>query len=379
MDPQGRTWQVRQTTLEIDLGHLEQNYLKLLKRAGGADMLVLLKCDAYGHSHVGVATALEKLPASAKLHGFGVANVEEGIELRRAGVKKPIYVLSGIQKYTVELHQCLETCDLVPVISSLRVLRELSRVLRELGTTRSVHLKFNSGMNRLGIDASETAECLKVLRATPSIDVQGLMSHFAAGEKPRSALTREQVQRFQSVVAEFVAQGIKPRFRHMANSSGLATKAFPEGNLVRVGLHLYGADDSALQPVARWTAQVYQVREIKKGETVGYGPNFRAKKKMRMAVLGVGYGDGYRRAYSNSAEVLVRGKRCRVIGSVSMDLTAIDVTKVPGITADDRAVLLGKDGSERITAGELAQHAGSISWEVLTGISARVPRVFLHG
>ncbi|MGZ3695699.1 MAG: alanine racemase [Bdellovibrionota bacterium] len=379
MDPQGRTWQVRQTTLEVDLGLLEKNYRILQKRAGPAEMLVLLKSDAYGHSHRGVAAALEKLPADARLHGFGVANVEEGIELRRAGVTRPIYVLSGIQQYNQELHRCLQTCDLVPVISSLHVLRQLSQTLRNDPSTRSVHLKFNTGMNRLGIDVYEVAECLKILKASPGIDVQGLMSHFAAGEKAKLPQTKSQVKQFEKILADFSAAGIQPRFRHMANSSGLATSAYTSGNLVRVGLHLYGADDAELIPVARWTAQVYQVRDLKKGDPVGYGPHFRAKKKMKMAILGVGYGDGYRRAFSNKAEVLVRGKRCRVIGAVSMDLTAIDVTKVPEISGSDRAVLLGDDGKERITPGELAKHAKSISWEIFTGISARVPRVFLNG
>lgn len=370
---------MRQTTLEIDLGLLEKNYRKLLKRARGAEMLVLLKSDAYGHSHRDIAAALEKLPADALLHGYGVANVEEGIELRREGITRPIYILSGIQQYNEELHRCLQTCDLLPVISSLNVLRQLSRTLREATGTRSVHLKFNTGMNRLGIDPSEIAECLKILRASPGIDVQGLMSHFAAGEKARLPLTRAQVKSFDSIVAEFAKHGINPRYRHMANSAGLAAGAYPGGNLARIGLHLYGADDEELHPIARWTAQVYQVRDLKKGDPVGYGPHFRAKKKMRMAILGVGYGDGYRRAFSNKAEVLIRGKRCPVIGAVSMDLTAIDVSRVPGISAEDRATLLGRDGADRITAGELAGHAKSISWEILTGISARVPRIFRDG
>lgn len=339
-------------------------------------MLVLLKSDAYGHSGGSVAAALEKLPADLRLHGFGVANVEEGIELRRDGVRLPIYVLSGIQRYDAELHRCLETCDLVPVISSLPVLRQLSHTLRAEGGTSTVHLKFNTGMNRLGIDRAEVSECLKILRATPSISVQGILSHFAAGEKGRLPLTRAQVKNFEEILAEFSRAGIEPRFRHLANSSGLATNAYPGGNLVRVGLHLYGADDKELHPVARWTAQVYQIRELKKGDSVGYGPLFRAPRKMKMAILGVGYADGYRRAFSNRAHVIVRGRRCPVIGAVSMDLTAVDVSKVPGISASDRAVLIGREGKEEITATELARHAGSISWEILTGISGRVPRIF---
>jgi alanine racemase len=375
----GRPWQVRQTALEIDLALLRKNYQRLLRRARGAELLALMKSDAYGHSHREVAGALESLPANARLHGYGVANVEEGIELRRAGVKRPVYVLSGIQHYDVELHRCLETVDLIPVVSSLRVLTMLADTLAVENGERTVHLKFNTGMNRLGIDPGEAKACLKILKACPAIRVQGLMSHFAAGELPQSAISKSQVKEFRSLLKVFREHGVEPRYVHMANSSGLASQLFPEGNLARVGLHLYGLDDPELSPVARWTAQVYQVRELKKGQGVGYGPHFRAKKNMRMAVLGVGYADGYRRAFSNKAEVLLKGKRCRVIGAISMDLTTVDVSGVPSVTPRDRAVLLGKDGREQITAGELAQHGKSISWEILTGISSRVPRVFLNG
>ncbi len=375
----GRPWQVRLTALEIDLGLLKQNYNCLLSRARGAELLALLKSDAYGHSHREISRALEKLPESARLHGYGVANVEEGIELRRNGIKRPVYVLSGIQHYDGDLHRCLHTVNLMPVISSLDVLKNVAKTVLKQNNDRPVHIKFNSGMNRLGIEPEQLEECFKILRGCPQIRVRGLMSHFAAGENPGSAHSRQQVKRFREVVARFRESGIIPQYLHMENSSGLASRLFPEGNLARLGLHLYGLDDPALKPIARWTAQVYQVRDLKKGDGVGYGPGFRAKKKMRMAVLGVGYGDGYRRAFSNKAEVLLKGKRCPVIGSVSMDLTTVDISAVPSVSPRDRAVLLGRDGREQITAGELATHAKSISWEVLTGISPRVPRVFSNG
>ncbi|MGZ3686262.1 MAG: alanine racemase, partial [Bdellovibrionota bacterium] len=361
----GRPWQVRQTALEIDLALLKRNFQRLAKRAGsGAELLALMKSDAYGHSICEIARALESLPENSRLHGYGVANVEEGIELRRNGIQRPVYVLSGIQHYDGELHRCLETVGLTPVIGSIPVLRQLAATLQSFPGERAVHLKFNTGMNRLGIDATDVPLCLKILRENPGIKVHGLMSHFAAGEKPASAISRHQVKTFRHIVSLFRENGIEPRFVHMANSSGLASHLFPEGNLARVGLHLYGLDDKELFPVARWTAQVYQVRELAKGDGVGYGPHFRAKKKMKMAVLGVGYGDGYRRAYSNRAEVLLKGKRCRVIGAISMDLTAVDITHVPSVSARDRATLLGRDGRDRITAEELAAHGRSIPWEV---------------
>ena len=336
---------------------------------------MLLKSDAYGHSHREISRALETLPESSGLHGYGVANVEEGIELRREGVRRRVLVMSGIQQYDAELDRCIETCELTPVISSMNVLSALGATLKKSGARRRVHLKFNTGMNRLGIDAAEVDACIRFLKRHPEIEVEGLLSHLAMGEDPRAALTKTQAKNMRALVSRFAEAGISPPYIHLANSGGLANGVFPEGTLARVGLHIYGVGDPELKPVARWTAQVYQVRDLAKGESVGYGARFRAKKPMRMAVLGVGYGDGYRRTLSNKAHVLLRGKRCPVIGSVSMDLTAIDITNVPGASTRDRAVLLGRDGRDEITAEELAEHANTISWEILTGISPRVPRV----
>lgn len=347
------------------------------RRAHGGELLILLKSNAYGHSHAEVSKALESLPAKARLHGYGVANVEEGIELRREGVSRPVLIMSGIQQYDEELDRCLETCSLTPVIASLTVLEDLARTLRKNGARRAVHLKFNTGMNRLGFDVADVEPALRILAKNPAIEVVGLLSHLAIGEKPRAPLSRTQVKNFRGIVSRFAEAGIRPPYIHLANSGGLATDILPEGTMARVGLHIYGVGDDALKPVARWTAQVYQVRDLAKGELVGYGGRYRAKKAMRMAVLGVGYGDGYRRAFSNKAEVLLKGKRCPVIGSVSMDLTAIDISRVPNATTRDRAVLLGADGRDEITAEELAAHANTISWEILTGISPRVPRVFV--
>lgn len=375
----GRPWQVRQTALEIDLALLRQNFKRLSSRARSAELLAVLKSDAYGHSHREISLALEKLPEASKLHGYGVANVEEGIEIRRNGLKRPIYVLSGIQDYNLDLHRCLDVCDLTPVISSIPILRKLASTLKKHGGSRTVHLKFNSGMNRLGIDPDQMQACLKILRDHPGIEVTGVLSHFAAAEKPNGSHSKNQLRVFREMVAILHREGLNPRHVHMANSFGLAMRAFPEGNLARIGIHLYGLDDATLKPIARWTAQVYQVRELKKGDSVGYGPRYRAAKKMRMAVLGVGYADGYRRAFSNKAEVLLKGRRCPVIGTISMDLTAIDVSSVPSVSNGDCAVLLGKDGRDQITASELAGHVNTISYDILTGISSRVPRVFLNG
>lgn len=374
----GRPWQVRQTKLEIDLGRLKQNFFTLKKTAGSADLMVLLKSDAYGHSHEFVSRVLDDLPGNSGLHGFAVANLEEGIELRRNKIQKPVYVLSGVQAFDDDIYRCLHTCTLIPVLSSMRVLRDLDRFCRNTQQAQSFHLECNTGMNRLGIDMCEAEEAMKILQNNSLLRLDGLMSHYAASEKPKSALTKLQTKNFRSIITKFRNQGFTPRFIHMANSSGLKEHCFPEGNIARVGLHLYGEGSKHVKPVMHWSAQVYQIRDLKKGDPVGYGPLFRAKKKMRMAVLGVGYGDGYHRALSNRAEVIIHGVRCPVIGAVSMDLTAVDITKVPQVREDSRATLLGSNGKETITAVELAEHARCIPWEILTSISPRVPRIVVQ-
>lgn len=349
----------------------------MCERANHAQILALVKSDAYGHGQNEIAKALETSSLEKKLFGFGVANVEEGIALRRDGARKPIYVMSGIQFYNNELHRCLETCGLVPVISSLPVLRQLADTTKKLNAPMKIQLKFNTGMTRLGIDFEDVDSCIELLQKNPRIQVEGLMSHMAQAEKPESALTKKQVKVFGEIVKKFRAQKIIFSLHHLCNSAGLAEGIYPEGNIARVGLNLYGIGDSQLQPIATWAAQIYQIRNLKKGDQVGYGARFTAKKKMKMAVLGVGYADGYRRIFSNKAQVLIKGKRCPVIGSISMDLTAVDISSVPLASTNDLAILLGQDGKEKITAEELAEYGKTISWEIMTGISSRVPRVFI--
>lgn len=337
--------------------------------------MALLKSDGYGHSAVEVAKALEEIPQKG-LHAFAVANIEEGIQLRQHGVRGRIYVLSGIQRVDGEILRALLTCDLVPVLSSLRVLAELSKEVQLSQAKITIQLKFNTGMNRLGFDEEELGEIFKLLDTTPGIFVDGLLSHYAAAEEPRKPLTLRQTKNFSRIVAAFRAQGINPNYLHLENSAGLENHCFPEGNLSRVGLHLYGEGKKGLEPVGTWSAEIYSVRDVAKGEGIGYGPLFTTKRRSKIAILGVGYADGYRRTLSNRADVLIAGQRCRVVGAISMDLTAVDVSRLSRIPTGARAILLGKDRKQEITAVELAKHAMTIPWEILTGISTRVPRIF---
>lgn len=359
----------------MNLGRLKNNFHRLRRHAGRKELLLVLKSNAYGHSLVKVAQALEK--EKTGLHGFAVANVEEGIELRRARIKKPIYILSGIQTWDEDLFRCLRFCKLTPVISSLETLRSVAQFSAKRKVDIRFHLKFNTGMNRLGIEPDQLTELFDLLGHSRRLRVEGLASHFAQGERPKSKISQRQVRSFLHILERFEENSISAKYIHMENSSGFLNRLLPQGNLARIGLHLFGIENQRLSPVAKWTAQIYQTRELKKNDSVGYGNHFRAPRRMRMAVLGVGYADGYPRILSNRAHVLVRGIRCKVLGAVSMDLTAIDISNVPNLDlARDRAVLLGESGREIIRAEDLASLAETIPWEIMTGISERVPRVF---
>jgi alanine racemase len=368
---------VRQTVLEVSLRRLKFNFQYLRRKAHGRQLLLVLKANAYGHSLVDVAQFFEKNKKG--IFGIAVANVEEGIALRRAKITLPILILSGVQDCSSELFRCLKTLKLTPVISSVQVLRQVLQFANEQNSQIAVHLKFNTGMNRLGIAQTELSQVLRLVEDNPRLSVEGLMSHFAASEKPTDSRTKNQVKIFSNIVSGWAEKFGPPRFVHMENSHGLQNELFPEGNLCRIGLNLFGLENKNLQAVAKWSAQIYQVREINAGEGIGYGPNFVASKKMRMAIVGAGYADGYPRALSNKSFVLVKGRRCRVLGSISMDSFAIDISRIGRLDLKkDRAILLGKVGKERISAEKLAEFAKTIPWEIMTNISARVPRKFIR-
>lgn len=372
------TWQVRQTELTVDLRSIKQNLRSIHRRNKHAQVMAVLKSDAYGHGAIPVATYLEQLPDHYGLHGYGVANVEEGLEFRKAKIQKPVYILSGIQSPNEDLYRCLVTCNLTPVITSIKVLNRLSDLARSIRRPLNIHIKFDTGMHRLGVSPNAVADVLKIISGNPILNLEGLMSHYAAAEKPTARNTKNQTKTFREIVNSFGNHSVLPRYLHMANSAGSQFNLFPEGNIVRSGLQLFGEGAEDLRVVATWHAQIYDVKSVKKGEGIGYGPIFRAKRNMDIAILGVGYADGYRRSLSNIGEVLVKGKRCKVVGAVSMDLAAIDITGVKDVSSSTKVVLLGKQGKEVITATELAEKSKCIPWEILTGISQRVPRFYVE-
>lgn len=361
----------RPTVAWIDLDALRANFTRLRSFVGReAAVMAVVKADAYGHSARLVAPAL----AEAGAEWFGVATIEEGIELRECGIQRPILVLTGATRHDVETAQHHHLC--VAVIDA-----DMARLFAEgVGEgTLSVHLKLDTGMTRLGVQPQDLDEVLSILKNAPQLRLEGVFSHFADAGSVASPHAEEQMQSFNEMVARLHAQGLRPKWVHLANSVACLTQPKSHGTLVRPGIILYGSAPAdglpgGWQPVMHLRTRIWQLKSVPAGCGVSYGRTFVTKRPSRIAVLPIGYADGYSRALSNRAEVLVGGERAPVVGRVCMDLTMVDVTDIPGVEANDEVVLWGKQGEEEITVNEVAAWQDSISYEVLTRVGKRIPR-----
>jgi Alr-MurF fusion protein len=366
----------RPTWLEIDLGALAANTRLLKTRAGTAALMAVLKADAYGHGAVQVAhTALR--------HGaswVGVACLSEGEALRRAGIDAPTLVLGYTPAWQARDAVRL---DLATAVYDRDTAVALSRAAEALDRRARVHVKVDTGMHRLGVAAADAVDFIAGLGDLPGLDVEGLFTHLAAADDPspesRTA-TDAQLDAFDRLLAQLEARGLRPGVVHAANTAALLSFPGSRYDLVRPGIGLYGlapADVVApdLRPALTWKTQIAQVRDLLPGEAVGYGMAWRAERARRIATIPVGYADGFRRAPQTWAHVLVRGTPAPVVGRVSMDQTTVDVTAVPGVRQGDEVVLIGRQGDGAISVQTVAGWLGTIGYEVVAGILARVPRV----
>jgi alanine racemase len=376
----------RPTWAEIDLGALASN-LHLVRNRVGPDVNVMavVKANAYGHGAVECTRRLEAEGAD----WFGVALPEEGIELRQAGITKPILCLAGF--WEGQATACLQH-KLTPAVYRLDTIETIDRAARERGEAADVHVKIDTGMGRLGVRFDEVGEFIAQLKRFKNIRIDGLMTHFAAADEPTCGpLTRDQIQRFENVADAFREQGFQPTFQHLANSAGIFGQpdAFGKGkaNMVRPGGVLYGLwrdildpahRDVKLQPVMSLHSRITLLKWVPAGETVGYGCTFEASSKTLVATVPIGYDDGYMRSLSNRGHAIIRGVYATVIGRISMDLTIIDVTNVPGVEVNDEVTLMGQEGTLAVTAEYLAKTAGTLSYEVTCGIGGRVPRIYVQ-
>jgi alanine racemase len=369
----------RPTWAEIDLDALAANFREVRRLVGGeVKVMAVVKADAYGHGAVECARRL----AAEGAEWFAVALPEEGIKLRRAGVEQPILCLEGF--WEGQAGACLKY-KLVPVIYRLDMVEAFDTAAREAGVVADVHVKIDTGVGRLGVRYGAAAvEFARALKKFAHLRVDGLMTHFASADDAASdAFTEEQLARFHAARDSFHAEGHAPTFVDMANSAATFAHRAARGNMVRPGGVLYGlwrdvlqtrSEPPPLRPVLTVRSRIILLKWIEAGETLGYGRTFEATRRTLVATLPIGYHDGYARALSNRGRVVVRGQYARVAGRISMDLTLIDVTDVEDVRLNDQVTLIGADGKLSVPAEEIAKIAGTISYEITCGISARVPR-----
>jgi len=370
---------IRPTRAEISASALRSNLNVARRLAGTSGVMAVVKANAYGHGAVQVARVLE----DEGVELLGVALVEEGLELRNAGIASPILVMGGSYDGAWELmieHQ------LTPMLFRFEHLEGLIRAATTLGQKAKAHLKLDTGMSRLGVQRSELLSFLAALRAAQThVELEGFLSHFANADLQGDPITAMQMERFAEGLAVVRAAGFEPKWRHLSNTAGVLSGAGNEHvNLVRPGILLYGvAPDTWLQskaelaPVLCWKSALIHLKTIEAGTAVSYGGTWVAKRPTVVGTLPVGYADGFGRIFSNRAQVLVRGQRAPIIGRVTMDMSLVDVTDIAGVTVNDEVVVLGSQGGARIDADELATLSDTIPYEVMCSVGARVPRVLV--
>ncbi len=367
----------RPTWLEIDLSAVGHNVGRLAERAVGAEVMVVLKADAYGHGAVQVAHTALRNGAT----WFGVACVPEARALRRAGIRAPVLVLGYTPGWQGREAIGL---DLTVAVFDSDTARELGRAALALDTTVAVHVKVDTGMHRLGVDAASVTGFVAELHAIAGLEVTGLFTHFANADDPSPkgvAATDRQLATFRRVIAELDEEGTLPPLVHASNSAGLLYREDAFFDLVRPGIAVYGLPPGPdvqvpdLRPALAWKSLVAQVHELDVGESVGYGHQWTAARPSRVATVPVGYADGLRRAPATWRHVLVRGRPAPLAGRVSMDQISVDVTDVPGVRRGDEVVLIGSQGAVDLPATLVADWLGTSCYEVVAEILARVPRI----
>jgi alanine racemase len=356
---------------EIDRTALRHNAKVVRERIGSAELLAVVKANGYGHGMVGVAQALAE---DAQL--FGVANLQEAMELR-AALPHPIIILGPA---VPEERPTIAERDFIPSISSLEEAQDYDRLAR--GPQVAINFKVDTGMGRMGAPEGEALEVFKRVSGLPQIRIHSVSTHLPVSNED-AEYTRDELLRFGKIVKQFRASTRGALKAHVLQSAGLLAFADRIYDIVRAGIILYGISpleefQKLLKPAMTWKTRIALVRDMPKGSSISYGRTFITSQKMRIATLSAGYADGYPRHLSNrDAAVLVRGQRCALLGRVTMDLMMIDVSKIEHVQAGDEVVLMGRDGNEEVSCAELAEKAGTITWEITTRIGARVRRVFI--
>jgi alanine racemase len=366
---------VRATWAEINLQRLEYNLAAIRQKVAPAKVMLIVKANAYGHGLAEVSKAL-----AGKSDYVGVAVLEEGILLRKLGISAPIIVLGGI--WGDQILSYLQH-DLTLTASSIERLEQINAVAGKIGVKAKVHLKIDTGMERLGVHYYSAHLLQEAALKCAHVEVEGIFSHFANADSRDLSHARLQLERFHDVLRFYERHSLPMPMRHIANSA--AVLQLPESylDMVRPGIMLYGVYPSpetartvVLQPAMVWKSRVVYFKVVKPGHAVSYGSTWQPDHLVRIVTIPVGYGDGYFRSMSNRAHVIIRGKKYSQVGTICMDQMMANIEWTSAYNGDE-VILLGESGGERITVEDLAQWAGTIPYEILTNINTRVPRLYV--
>jgi alanine racemase len=375
----------RPTWAEVSLATLRRNFQLTQEHVGpSVTVCAVVKAEAYGHGAAECARALEEEGAT----WLGVTSTDEGVRLRDAGIKARILLMTGFwrgEEEAVVEHQ------LTPAVWQQESLERLDRAATNLQAQAAVHVKIDTGMSRLGVPHGEAGAFCELIARFPQLKVEGVFTHLASSEIVDAESNIQQLAAFEIALSQFRQRGIDPQYIHAANSSAIAGLPASHYNFVRPGISLYGyylpfvsstgrpseTRGLAVEPVLSWKTGIIGLRAVNAGSTVGYASSYAARQPMTIAVLPVGYADGLRRELSSLGRVLVRGAVAPIIGRISMDLTLIDISSVPGAEVGDEVIILGRDKGHQLDAWEHATLAQTIPYEILCGISGRVPRRYL--
>lgn len=367
---------IRPTRVEVDLARVSQNFVAVRAHVGGRRIMAVLKANAYGHGLVAVARVL----VTQGVDSLAAAFLEEAVTLREAGIAVPILVLGSLAGE--QIPRFLEH-DLTLTASSVEKLQLIDQAAMSRRIRAKVHLKIDTGMERVGIHYYHADRLLEASLRCQWVDVTGIYSHFASSDASDLAVAKEQLERFLSVLDFYRQRSLPAPTRHIANSGGILQLPESHLDLVRPGILLYGYYPSAecrrtiaVEPALSWRSQVCYFKVLAANTPVGYGGTWQSEQPVRLVTVPVGYGDGYFRALSDRAQVLIRGRRYPVVGRISMDQLVVNIGWDSAYNGD-QVTLIGRDAEETIGAEEVAQWANTISYEVLTNINARVPRVFI--
>jgi len=359
---------------EINLGALKHN-LNLVRRKVGESVPILfpVKADAYGHG-------LEKISLAAVEHGvswLGVANIQEAIRVRSVLPEIPLLIL-GLS-FPEEVDEVVSQ-NVSSVVSSLDWVRQLNQAAEKQKRKAKIHLKVDTGMGRIGIWHEETFQFLDKILNFSHIELEGILTHFPSAEDPNDSSTKLQIQHLKSILQECQQRQISFKYVHLANSSGVIH--FPESyeSMVRPGLMLYGISPNGVQmdlkPILQLKSRLLFVKEVEAGRSISYGRTFVTPKRTKIGTIPIGYADGYPRSLSNQGQVLIHGKRCPVVGRVTMDQIMVDLGLESSAQVGDEVTLIGQSGNEAIRVEQIAQWANTISYEVLTNLGDRIYRVY---